>query len=77
MYNKDQSILYYYTRNERYFINYLNIHVSTFEKHINKGTYYLGKYLFTREFEPSTIIKEMSISEVALMLDKDKKKLFK
>jgi hypothetical protein len=77
MYNRDQSILYYYTINERYFINYLNINILTLEKHLNKGTYYIGKYLFTREFEPSAIIKEMSILEVALMLDKDKKKLFK
>lgn len=77
MYNRDQSILYHYTLNERYFINYLNINIIIFEKHLNKGTYYLGKYLFTREFEPSAIFKEMSISEVALMLDKDRKKLFK
>jgi hypothetical protein len=74
IYNRDKTILYYYSANYKELITVLNIHYVTFEKHLNKGTYYLGKYLFHREFEPASRFKEMSISEVALMLQKDREK---
>jgi len=74
MYNRDKSILYHCSENQVYFSTYLNIHYITLEKHIDKGTYYLGKYLFTRQFYLSTIFKKLSISEVALMLNKDREK---
>jgi len=74
MYNRDKSILYHCSANQKYFSNYLNIHYSTLEKHINKGTYYLGKYLFTRQFCSLAIFKKLYISEVASMLNKDREK---
>jgi hypothetical protein len=77
MYNRDKTILYYYSANYKELINSLNIHYVTFEKHLNKATYYLGKYLFTREFEQSALFKQMSLSEVALMLQKDREKFLR
>ena len=48
MYNRDKTILYYYSTQQKDFINNLNISHFTFTKHLNKGSYYLGKYLFSR-----------------------------
>lgn len=73
MYNRDSSILYYYTRKEKYFINYLNINFFTFEKHLKKGTYYLGRYLFSRNLEPTARFKIMTLSELALNLENIRK----
>jgi hypothetical protein len=74
MYNRDKSILYHCSENQRYFSNYLNIHHITLEKHMDKGTYYLGKYLFTRQFYLSAHFRKLSIFEVAFMLNKDREK---
>ena len=49
MYNRDKSILYYFTMQQKDFISKLNIAHTTFTKHLNNSTYYLGKYLFLRE----------------------------
>jgi len=49
MYNRDKSILYYYSTQQKDFIQNLNIHFETLKKHLNNGTYYLGKYSFSRE----------------------------
>jgi hypothetical protein len=49
MYNRDKSILYYYSTQQKDFIKNLNIHFETLKKHLNNGTYYLGKYSFSRE----------------------------
>ena len=46
MYNRDKSILYYFTLQQKDFISKLNISHFTFTKHLTEGTYYLGKYLF-------------------------------
>ena len=73
MYNRDKSILYYCTANRREFLDNLNIHYITFEKHFTKGTYYLGKYLFTGYLVPTAKFKNLSLSELALMLEKDRK----
>jgi hypothetical protein len=74
MYNRDQTILYYYIINVKEFLDNLNIHWVTFQKHLENGTYYLGKYTFTREFVSVAKFKNMSMSELALMLNKDRVK---
>src|SRR6267143_6430883 len=48
MYNRDMSILYYYTSEQINFITKFSVHHTTFTKHLNNGTYYLGKYKFLR-----------------------------
>jgi hypothetical protein len=50
LYNRDKSILYYFTSQQKDFISKLSISHFTFTKHLNNGTYYLGKYLFSREY---------------------------
>jgi hypothetical protein len=42
MYNRDKSILHYYSMQQKDFITNLNIHYVTFNKHLNNGTYYLS-----------------------------------
>jgi len=74
MYNRDKTILYYYSMKWKDYIDSLKIHFVTFEKHLENGTYYLGKYLFTRELEPAAKFKEMTISELFLMLNKDRER---
>jgi hypothetical protein len=74
MYTRDKSILYHHTTNEKEFLGSLKIHNDTFAKHLENGTYYLGKYLFTRELEPAAKFKGMSLSELAKMLNKDREK---
>jgi hypothetical protein len=56
------------------FITSLNIHYVTFSKHLKNGTYYLGKYLFSREPVITAKVKEMSVLNLALMLEKDRVK---
>jgi hypothetical protein len=73
MYNRDKTILYYYSTQQKDFIINLNISHFTFTKHLNKGSYYLGKYLFTREPELNAKIKNISILKLALQLEKDRK----
>lgn len=72
MYNRDKSILYYYSMQQKDFINNLNIHYVTFNKHLNNGTYYLGKYSFSREPVLTAKVKEMSDLELVSMLEKDR-----
>lgn len=74
MYNRDKTILYYSSMQQKDFITNLNIHYVTFNKHLNKGTYYLGRYLFTREPALNAKISNMSITDLALMLEKDRGK---
>lgn len=73
MYNRDKSILYYSSTQQIDFIKNLNISHFTFTKHLKNGSYYLGKYLFTREPELNTKIKDISILNLALQLEKDRK----
>jgi hypothetical protein len=71
-YNRDKSILYYSSTQQKDFIVNLNIAHFTFTKHLNKGTYYLGKYLFTRELELSAKVAVSSVLDLALQLEKDR-----
>ena len=74
MYNRDASILYYFTLQQKDFISKLNIGHITFTKHLNEGTYYLGKYLFLRERKNTAKVTEMTLPEVAIMLQQDRVK---
>jgi hypothetical protein len=77
MYNRDKTVLYYSSIQQKDFIDNLNISHFTFTKHLNKGTYYLGKYLFSRFPEITAKIKNISILELALQLENDRKKFNK
>lgn len=72
MYNRDKTVLYYSSTQQKDFINKLNISHFTFSKHLKNGTYYLGKYLFTREAELQAKVKNISILDLALQLEKDR-----
>lgn len=72
MYNRDKSILYYHSAQQKDFILKLNIHYITFNKHLENGSYYLGKYLFTREAVVSAKVPNISVTDLALMLKKDR-----
>lgn len=74
LYNRDKSILYYYTLQQKDFISKLNIDHTTFTKHLTNGTYYLGKYLFLRERIDTAKVTEMTLPEIALMLQQDRVK---
>jgi hypothetical protein len=74
MYNRDKSILYYFTLQQKDFISKLNISHITFTKHLTKGTFYLGKYLFLRERVDTAIVSGMTLPEIAIMLQQDRVK---
>jgi hypothetical protein len=73
LYNRDKTVLYYSSTQQTDFIKNLNISHFTFSKHLKKGSYYLGKYLFTREPELNAKVKDISIIKLALQLEKDRK----
>jgi len=66
--------LYYFSSQQQDFINNLNIHYITFNKHLKNGTYYLGKYLFTREPVLTAKLIDMSVSDLVIVLEKDRVK---
>lgn len=77
MYNRNKTILYYSSRQQIDFINNLNISHFTFTKHLKKGTFYLGKYLFTRKPELTCKVKDISLLELQIQLEKDRVKFNK
>ena len=58
--------------NKKIFIKNLNIHFETLKKHLNNGTYYLGKYSFSREWVNETKISNITVLNLALRLQKDR-----
>lgn len=56
------------------FITNLNIHYITFNKHLKKGTYYLDKYLFSKEPSLNAKIANLTIKDLGLKLEKDRLK---
>jgi hypothetical protein len=74
MYNRDMTILYFFSTQRIDFIRKLNVHHTTFTKHLENGTYYLGKYLFSREAVLTAKVKDMTDLDLALMLEKDRAK---
>jgi hypothetical protein len=73
MYNRDKTILYYSSTQQKDFIVNLNISHFTFSKHLKNGSYYLDKYLFSRESSLNAKVKDISILKLALQLEKDRK----
>lgn len=74
LYNRDKSILYYFTSQQKDFISKLSISHFTLTKHLNNGTYYLGKYLFLRERVDTAKVTDMTLPEIAIMLQQDRVK---
>ena len=74
MYNRDKTVLYYYSTQQSDFIKNLKIHFSTFKKHLEKGTYYLGKYSFSREYIKTAKISNISVLNLVLKLEKERTK---
>jgi len=72
MYNRDMTILYFSSTQQINFIRKLNIHHTTFSKHLVNRTFYLGKYLFSREPVLTAKVKDMSDLDLALLLEKDR-----
>jgi len=72
MYNRNKTILYYYSSQQKDFINNFNIHYITFNKHLKNNTYYLGKYSFSRELVLTAKDTNISILDLALKLQKDR-----
>jgi len=72
MYNRDKSILYYYSTQQKDFIQNLNIHFETLKKHLNNGTYYLGKYSFSREWISGSNISDITLLDLALKLQEER-----
>ena len=73
MYNRDKTVLYYSSTQQLDFIKNLNISHFTFSKHLKNGSYYLGKYLFTREAELHARVKDISLIKLQLQLENDRK----
>jgi hypothetical protein len=71
MYNRDKSVLYFSSRKLSDYYN-LGIHYFTLKSHLKKGTYYLKRYSFSKKFYEKTNIKNLSFSEVDLMLKKNR-----
>jgi len=53
-------------------IKELNIHHTTLTNHLEKGTYYLKKYVFSRDDIGGAKAVGMSIAEVKAMLEQDR-----
>ena len=76
VYNRDRTILYYFTNNIEEFSMFLNIHKSTLFKHLKKGTYYLKRYNFSRELSNNVLkFMNLSLSEFNTRLMKEREKL--
>lgn len=69
--------MFYSSLQQKDFILNLNISHFTFSKHLKKGSYYLDKYLFSRVPVLNTKVKEISILDLALQLEKDRKFFYK
>ena len=72
MYNRDGSICYYKSTKQIDFVRTLGIHKVTFMKHLEQGTYYLNKYLFSIEELLNAEQSDITIEQVATMLDIDR-----
>jgi hypothetical protein len=72
MYNRDMSILYHSSNKQIDFIKQLNIHHTTFTKHLTHGTYYLGKYLFSRDLIEGAVVADMTLFDLQNQLAQDR-----
>jgi len=55
MYNRDKTVLYYCGENVKEFSEYLKIHKSTLFKHLANESFYLGKYVFSKELSDNVL----------------------
>jgi hypothetical protein len=72
MYNRDKTILYYFSYQQNDFIKNLKIHFETFKKHLNNNTYYLNRYTFSRALVETAKISDLSLVDLGLKLDKER-----
>jgi hypothetical protein len=72
MYTKDFTKLIYSSHVQEDFIFKLRIHHSIFSNSLNKGTLYLGKYIFTDKPVIGAKESDMSEKEINIMLDNDR-----
>lgn len=72
MYNRDKSIIYYFSYQQNDFIRNLKIHFETFKKHLNNNTYYLGRYSFSRVLVETAKISDISLMDLGIKLDKER-----
>lgn len=66
IYNRDITILYYSSNKQNEFINKFQINYNTFTKHLIKGTYYLDKYVFTRERVEEAVQASLAKGDIEL-----------
>ena len=74
IYNRDFSILYYSSTKQIDFVRKLGIHHTTFTKHLNNGTYYLDKYVFSKNFVATAQKVDLSMFDLLNMLETDRVK---
>ena len=72
MYNRDKTVLYYFSTQQNDFIKNLNIHFETIKKHLNNGTYYLGRYSFSKEWLNKAKILNIPLLDLALKLQEER-----
>jgi hypothetical protein len=77
MYNRDKSVLYHSSTQQLDFIKQLNIAHTTLTKHLKNGTYYLGKYSFSRELVFTARCLNLSLADLTVQLQKDRIKFNK
>jgi hypothetical protein len=72
MYDRNYSTMYFSSTMQIDFIRELNIAHTTFTKHLNNGTEYLGKYVFSRDIVVEASDPEMSLFDLCNMLAQDR-----
>ena len=72
IYNRDGSICYFKSTKQTDFVHKLGISYTTFHKHLENGTYYLNKYIFTREELPNSVQSCFTVEEINTMLNIDR-----
>lgn len=72
MYNRDGSICYFKSTKRIDFVRTLRIHLVTIIKHLAQGTYYLNKYRFSMNELPNAKQSNITVEQVATMLDIDR-----
>lgn len=61
LYNADSTVLYYSSNKQIDFIRVLGINFTTFTKHLDTDTLYLGSFVFSRVLDDSAVDANMSI----------------
>lgn len=72
MYNRDCSIIYYFSNKQTDFVRTLNVSHTTFNKYLDNNKFYLNKYVFSREFYNEAVFLNMPLEELTRMLENDR-----